>query len=1159
MAAMRRFFLLLASLLILGAGLYGQQAGTGTITGVVTDSSGALIPDAKVTATAVQTGVARSTTTGPDGTYTIPYLLTGSYELTVEKTSFSKYVQSGITLLVDSTLTLNFKLSVGSTVEKVEVTAAAPLLQSSTSDIGATIDNRSYEALPLAVNGARMDPAAFMLLAPGVTGSTFEAQVNGGESFTNEIWLGGVPSGLGELQSSDRPAQFGSSVDAFQEFKLTTNNYSADLGRAGGVLDLEYKSGTNHFHGDIFGFLRNEALNARGFFPKTTPRNRQTEYGFSVGGPVNIPKIYNGHDRTFFFFNYDGFRQWPAASGGLFTLPTPAELAGNFQGIAHIYDPTTAVTLPNGQVMKQEYSCNNQLDVICPAKFSAISKNFLPLLPAATNPNLLVNNYVGVLPGKPESIEDSYTMRIDHAFSTKQNLTFSWGFGPQKSPLASGNVNGILGPLGGYRSYGGYEQVIRLSDTYSFHPNLLNRFSFGYGRDGTLFKDPQAGIPWPTRLGFTNIPNNTMPDVEFATNGFAPWHPDGFTGGALNDTYQFLWEDQLTWIHGKQTLKFGVDARRGGYILNIHSDPGPFTFSSTDTSQQGVANTGNAFASFLVGAADSAGLRINAAGTVDDFWTYMAGYFQDDYKIRPKLTLNLGLRYDLPYGTEERYNKLSNFDPTVPNPGAGNIPGAQIFAGHGPGTCNCNRFTNLAVTEFGPRFGLAYQLTSNTVFRGGYGIFYTPGGDTGGNDIGSQPLGWAGSPSVVSPNGGFTPAWFWDTPFQYPAGFKVPNFSPTIQNGGGNNWEIKGYGNQPYVQNWNVNIQRQITPDLMVSAAYVGSKGTRLAAGLFRANQVPSNYLSLGNLLGQNINSAAALAAIAAGTIPGPRYAGFTGTVAQNLRPFPQYQGITVLNDLEGNSTYHSFQLMVQKRFSRGLQVLVSYTGAKTIDDVGGGGVIAGGWASGRDTDNRRIEKAVSAFDIPQHIVLSYVYELPFGPNKKFINHSGPVGKLVEGWQISGIQTYESGIPIGMSVTNTLNIFNGGNYPNIVPGVSPRSNVSLTDFQVFGPNPSNYINLNAFSNPAPFTFGNAPRELSNLRTPASYNEDISLTKHTHIKERVDVELRADAFNLLNRVVFAMGQGSVGAFQNFSSPATVGKVSSQSNSGRQIQLGLKIRF
>jgi hypothetical protein len=873
-----------------------------------------------------------------------------------------------------------------------------------------------------------------------------------------------------------------------------------------------------------------------------------------VGGPVDIPKIYNGHDRTFFFFNYDGFRQWPAASGGLFTLPTPAELAGNFQGITHIYDPTTATTLPNGQVVKQEFSCNGQLDVICPSQFSAISKNFLPLLPTATNPNLLINNYVGVLPGKPESIEDSYTMRIDHTLSTKQNLLFSWGFGPQKSPLASGNVNGILGPLGGYRSYGGFEQVIRLSDTYSFTPNLLNRASFGYGRDGTLFKDIDQGGNWPTKMGFTNLPGSTMPDIEFSTDGFAAWHPNGLTGGAINDTYQFLYEDMLTWVHGKQTFKFGADIRRGGYILNIYSLPGQFTFASTETGQQGIAGTGNAFASLLIGAPNVAVIvNREALGTVDDFWTYWAGYIQDDYKILPKLTLNLGLRYDLPYGTMERYNKLSNFDPTVPNPGAGNIPGAQIYAGHGPGRCNCERFTNLATEEFGPRLGFAYQLTSNTVVRGGYGIFYVPGGDTGGNDIGSQPLGYQGVASAVTPNGGFTPAYYWDTPFPYPLGFTTPNLTPTAQNGGGINWWIKNQGYQSYMGNWNLNIQRQVTPDLMVSAAYVGSKGTRLSVGFLNPNQVNSKYLSLGSLLGVNIASPAAQAAIASGTIPAPRYAGFTGTVAQSLRPFPQYQGITVLNDLEGNSTYHSFQLFVQKRFSHGLQLLLSYTAAKTIDDVGFAGAIAGGWAAGRDNSNRRIEKAVSATDVPQNLVLSYVYELPFGPNKRFVKHGGVVGKLVEGWQVSGIQIYQRGTPFTMVVNNTLNIFSSTNFPNRVPGVSPRSNIPLSQFNVFGGQDS-YINLGAFSQPAPFTFGNAPRDWSNLRSPAIYNEDISLAKNTHIGERFGIEFRADAFNILNRVRFA-----VATTQNFSSPKTVGKIGSQANGARQVQLGLKIRF
>lgn len=1141
----------LAAMMLVGPALYGQQTGTGTITGVVTDPSGGLVPRVTVVARDVQTGVKTSTETRSNGIYTIPFLRTGQYELTAEAYGFRTYVRPGITLSVDTTVTIDIRLALGTATQKVVVKAGAPLLQASTSDLGMVMDNLAYTNLPLPVSGARMDPTAFMLLAPGVTGSTYEAQVNGGQSFTDEIWMGGVPAGLGELQASTRPALFGSSVDAIQEFKMTTNNYTADMGRAGGILDLEYKSGTNQLHGDAYEFLRNEAFDARGFFAPRTPRDREDEFGFSLGGPVYVPGVYNGHDRTFFFFNYDGYRDWPGSSGFRVTLPTAAERAGDFSGIANVYDPTTIATLPDGTLTKTEFPN----DTIPADRISPISAKFLTYLPMPDSAGL-VNNYIGQLPGIPETSEDSYTMRVDHTFSTKQNLTFTWGFGPQTSPLASGNPNGILGPLGAYRSYGGYEHVIRLSDTYSIAPNLVNRISIGYNRDATLFKDPDQGTQWPTLLGLKGlIPDNTMPDIEFENGGFASWHPNAYTGSALNDTYNEDLEDMLNWFHGKHNFKFGVDIRHSNYVLNVSSLPGQFFFSSTETGIPSLPDSGNSFASFMIGATDEDLQVIQAAGTTSDEWTYMAYYAQDDYKVTPKLTLNLGLRYEIPFPATEAHNKQSGFDPTLPNPGAGNLPGAMIFAGSGPDSCDCSRLTNTAFTEFGPRFGLAYALNAKTVLRGGYGIFYTPGGNIGGNDIGGQPFGWEGVPILVSPNAGITPAYYWDNPFPLPAGFELPpNFTPTVENGGYIYWYIKNEGEAPDMQNWNIDLQRQITPNLMVSAAYVGSKGTRLPTSLFNPNQVNSKYLSLGNLLGDDINSPQAQAAIASGEIPPAPYAGFQGTVADSLLPYPQYigGGVVPINDMEGNSSYNAFQLEVQKRFSYGLTLQLSYTGAKNLSDSGAAGAIAGGGAGSRDSYDRSIQKGLAPTDIPEDLEFSYVYRLPFGPQQRFLRKGGAFGKLVGGWQISGIQTYYSGLPMSMVVNDTLDIFNDYNAPNIVRGVSPRSNIPLSSFNVFAG--QSYVNLNAFSQPAPFTIGNAPVTMGNLRTPFYYNEDIGIAKRTAIGERFNIEFRADAFNPFNRVVYAVPQSD-----NFSSPSTVGVIGSQDNSPRSLQLSLRISF
>jgi hypothetical protein len=1133
-------------------GLLGQQSGTGTITGAVTDTSGALIPQVKIAMRNVGTGIVTLATTGSEGVFTIPFLQVGTYELSVTKEGFQKYVQAGIALPIGATLTVNVELKVGQAVQEVEVKSSAPLLKSATSDISTAIDNRSYESLPLDVSGGRRDPTAFMFLAPGTTGSTFSAQVNGGESFSNELWIEGAPVGLGGLNASVRPAQWATSVDAVDEFKLTTNNPSADLGRAAGVMHLEYKAGTNSLHGEAYEFLRNNVFDARGFFPSTVPRDRENEFGFNVGGPIIIPKVYNGHDKTFFFFDYNAYRNRPGAPGSRVTVPTPQELAGNFQGVAKIYDPATTRTLPDGTVVRDEFQCNGQLDIICPNRFSAISSNFFPLIPKPDFPGT-VNNYQARYPGSPQTNNRDITLRLDHRISDKQNVTFSYAGGPVYSTIA-GTTNGLLGALEDYQPLQAYETVVRLSHTYTLRPNLLNHLTLGFNRDDTFNPDPQFGQNWPAKLGFKGlVQNNTMVSVEFESGGFANWHTylntEAF--GEINNTWTI--EEQLDWIHGKHNVKFGADIRRLGDNIFGNGAPGDFMFNSTETGSPGVPGTGNSFASFLLGATDVAAQDINAFGTTGDRWRYLAGFVQDDFKATPRLTLNLGLRYEIPFTHTEVYNRLSTLDPNLPNPGAGNYPGALTYAGFGAGRCNCTRLTNLDYREFGPRFGLAYQINAKTVFRGGYGLYYVSGGDVGGNAERGFPIGWAVSPVVFSPDGGTTPAFSWDSTFPLPPGFvPPPDLTPQFANGSAVNWTIRQQGQAPYYQNWNVNLEREISPNLLISAAYVGTKGTRLPTGLYNPNQVNSKYLSLGNLLGADISSPQAQAAIAAGTIPPVPYPGFTGTVAQSLRQFPQYAGVNVTNDLSGNSTYNALQIKVEKRYSQGLQFLVSYTGSKTIDDAGS---LLGGFygSSGRDQFNRKIEKSLSVNDIPQNLVVSYTYELPFGPGKKYVSHGGAVGRVTGGWKVSGVSRYFSGTPIGMVVNDTLNLFNEQNNPNRVPGVKPRSNISLSNFDVLGGQDS-YVNLAAFSDPASFTFGNAPRTLGDLRQPAFYNEDFGIMKRTDINERVNIEFRAEAFNLFNRVVFSLPSP-----ENFDSPSAVGKIANQADVRREIQLALKINF
>ena len=571
---------------------------------------------------------------------------------------------------------------------------------------------------------------------------------------------------------------------------------------------------------------------------------------------------------------------------------------------------------------------------------------------------------------------------------------------------------------------------IRLNHDLLISNATLNNFRAGYTREPQRWSRIASGNGHLQASGLkgTNPPGDILPRTSFG-DGLSNWGDESKNiGEQVNNILQVA--NTLSRVRGNHSFKFGVDVR---WMQTNGADPfnqqSSMVFNSNETAlptAAGRASSGYSFASFLLGQVDNA--NYNGLFVVPgNRYRYFATFFQDDWKITRKLTLNYGLRYDIYFPRIEAHGNFSGFDPAVANPGAGNLPGAVVFLGDGPGRDNSRKsFADTYYKNFGPRFGFAYHMTARTVLRGGYGLFYGTGNATAGLRSSQQYLfGFNAAPSYATPDVGATPAFNWDGGF--PTNWPRPPFiNPTVQNGSNVNYIGRGDGRPPYFQNYQISIQQELAARIMVEGSYVGVKGTHLGNNLMTWNQVDPKYLSLGATLTQNISSAAAIAA----GIQRP-YPAFNGSVAQALRSYPQFLNVSNNANPSGSSTYHAFQLKFDKRLSGGLALLGSYTWAKTISD---GDIAAGGGPGGQDFYNRRLEKAISTNDVPQVVAVSYTYELPFGPGKKFLDQKGAVGYVVGGWQFTGIQQYQSGRPVTFTANNTLPLFNSVLRPDAIGG-----------------------------------------------------------------------------------------------------------------------------
>jgi hypothetical protein len=676
-----------------------------------------------------------------------------------------------------------------------------------------------------------------------------------------------------------------------------------------------------------------------------------------------------------------------------------------------------------------------------------------------------------------------------------------------------------------------------LSDDYIIRPNLINRVQVGYTRFGNpTFSSQDIGVKVPGSF-VSGFPQVTFSGQGLTQLGYSDFRYEG------DDNYDI--QETVSWTKGKHNFKFGgrLDQYRFNFRPLIGNAMGSYEFSRFATSQPGAANSGNAYASFLLGLVNTGSLSTGAPYGLRS--NYLGIYVQDAWKLTTKLTVNYGLRWEFQNPWYEVGGRLSQMDTTVPNPGAGGRPGAIVFAGNGPGRAGGKGFQPTYFGGIGPRLGLAYQLTRSTVIRTGYGIMYAP---IIGNNVSLQ--GFNASIGISSQNGGLAPAFQIDQGWPAAVIKQPPFIDPTVANGQNTSTSFDKRGDSGVMgrtQQWQFNVQQTIK-GVLFETTYVGTVAHNIPNNaLVVLNQVDPRYLPLGPLLTRDINDPSVRAA--GFGLPFP---GFTGTLAQSLRPYPQYQSITTYQTATGNSTYHAFLLKSEKRFSNGLQFLVAYTASKTLTDVA---FDANGQLSGpQDQYNRRAEKSLANTDIPQRLILSYTYELPWGRGKKHFSQ-GVLSQILGGFTFSGIHTYQSGGTLRISTPNNLPIFNGHLRPNLVSGVPILVAPGRGEFQprnaLTGQAGDLMLNPAAFSVPAPYTFGNLGVFLPSIRGFGTRSEDLSVAKRFYFMERRSIEFRTDFFNTFNR-------------RNLSAPVTdisnpnFGRITGQ-GSPRSIEWGARIDF
>ncbi len=1132
-------------------GVCFAQSDRGIITGVISDPGGAVVPAATVEARNTATGgIYRAVSTGT-GNYTLSELPTGSYEFSVAVAGFKKFVRQGLELQVGQTLRIDATLEVGAASESVTVSAAAPLLKTESGELSHNVTSQRVDELPVGQIGGVRNILTVAQLLPGVVYSPGSVRLNGAPTNTQNTRIEGQDAtyGLGQiLNSVTQP-----SVDAIQEYAVQTSNYAAEYGQAGGgVFNVTMRSGTNQFHGSGYDYFANEALNAYGSFTHTRGKFRRNDYGFTLGGPVWLPKMYDGRNKSFFFFSWEDLPQSALNNTTFNTVPTQAYRSGDFSAAATavgnkvlgtdilgrpiiqnaIYDPNTERTVTVGgqnYVVRDPFTGNR----IGAERFDPVALKIQALLPLPAGPNasLLTNN--GLYPFFTDNRNFISSLKLDHLLSARHKLSFFWSrtiSNSNYSPGApiGGGAEGLPQPVSEASStrFSGHRYTLNYDVTLT--PTVLLHLGGGY-QDSSLFTfAPTTGYNVTKELGLKGP--------------FLPYTFPNLSGmlstaqGGLKNLGEIIQGEQntkmqkptgvagLTWVKNNHTYKFGGEMRLQGYPnYNILGTNGTYVFNAAETALPYLNSTtlaggtvGFPYASFLLGLVDSANIRVPAVARLgNQQWGF---YAQDSWKVTRKFTLDYGVRYDYSTYQREQYGRQANFSPTTPNPSAGGRLGAAIYEA----TCNCD-FGHSYPWAFGPRLGFAYQAMAKTVIRGGFGIIYN---GTANNNIATRAV--TSSNPFSSPAFG-EPAMVLNDGVPFTASqIAWPNFSPGY-------YPLPGLGGPPiYIDpnagrparqyEWSIGLQREILRDLVVEATYVGNRGIWWPAGILAnynantADQLKAYGLDITNPADRAILNAP-LNSVTAGRFQNKLpYPGFpaTATVAQSLRPYPQFSsGLTPTWAPLGNTWYDSLQVKATKRFSHGLDFTYAFTFQKSLnlgsESDGGGGQI-------NDVFNRSLNKVLSAMDQKFASVLAANYTLPRWGRNQVLSY------VVRDWEIGAILNYASGLPILSPLAqNNLNTMllraapgTAISFANRVPG-EPLFTHDL-NCRCFDPNTTFVLNPKAWTDPAPGQWGTAAPYYSDYRGRRRPQENFAIGRVFRIKERASLSIRAEFTDTFNRTL-----------------------------------------
>ncbi len=997
------------------ASVLSAQNATGTIVGSVTDPSGADVPNAKITLTNQATNVSTATATNSTGFYTFPYVAPGTYSIAVEATGFQREIHPDIHLEVGLSVRTDFKLQVGRAQQEVTVSGGAEMLQTQNATIGTVISPREVSELPL--NGR--NPLALVALAPGVVpqGQSQQNAAGTNNSAYGNFQIGGGTANQGQwlIDGATVVTPFGHAVemvpsqDVIHEFNVETNNLSAEYGGFnGGVVNMVTKSGTNELHGDLYEYLRNKVLNANNFFNNAhgvpVGAFTQNQFGASLGGPVVIPKIYKGQNKTFFFINYEGFRLRQGVPE-LLSVPTQAMRNGDFSALGTpIYNPfTTTFNAATQTYSRTQASCNGVLNVICPSQMDPVAARLvslwgLPNIPGAG----YVNNWAGNVSYGGNT--DQGTARIDHSFSEKQQAFFRFSYWSDLDLAADPfHNNTYAGGIGTPETYHTLQAVV--GDNYTFSPNTVMNLHadvlrFVYLRTPGSVGFDATSIGWPSYMNTDVSPLvRTLPNICLQQN-YGEFC-GGETGSVLN-----AWDTTIgttgsvTTIHGPHTITFGGEFRVADQNYGqTNNGTGGYNFNQTFTAANPLNGSGGGldFASFLFGTPNSAAVQEPAfTASQQKYW---AAYIQDTYKATSRLSITLGLRYEVTGPWTERYNRISVFFPTAPSP-LSSAAGLNLHGSVGLVDTPARperTAVNTNWKQFSPHVGVAFMANPTVTVRTGYGIFWLPIDVNLFSAPDHDSINAITESMNTSLNGGITPYNVLSNPF--------PNgIIPPPQRSSDPNVALYGQGittqvsSNPlgYTQQWNFDIQKQIGATALVDVGYVGSKGTHLPLQSQSINYLPASLLSLGTILTQTTANPFYNVVPATSPLNTP-----TVSNGQLMRPFPQFGSVTLASQGSGNSIYHALQVKLQKRFGEGGTALLSYTNSKLISDVEtlSPWLESYGPAGYQYWGNLRLERSLSSFDVSQRFVASYVVDLPFGRGRRFLSNAhGLVQAIAGGW-----------------------------------------------------------------------------------------------------------------------------------------------------------------